>query len=140
MPKQKNTQNGFTLVELISVLVIVAVIGVTASSRFISNTAFELQEGRDQIVLAFRSAQQLAMTQVASVSFSSSASTIDVRQDGSSVILNGLQYPVALENDQRVSSRTFNFDRLGRTDAGTLTLSKSGTSVSISVSSSGFIQ
>lgn len=134
------TQRGFTLVELISVLIIVAVLGVIATSRFISNSSFELQEARDQVVLAFRSAQQLAMTQADSVSFQSTASSIDIRQDGSSVTVNGVQYPLSFSGNQSISTSVFSFDRLGRTDPGTMTLSNNGSSVSLSISSAGHIE
>ena len=140
MPLRRCQENGFTLVELVSILIIVAVIGVTASSRFISNSSFELQESRDQVLLAFRSAQQLAMTQSETVRFQSSASQIDVQQNGSSVLLNAVQYPLSLSNGSTVTSTTFDFDRLGRTDAGSLTVSKGGTSVALAISSSGHIQ
>lgn len=133
-------QRGFTLVELISVLIIVAVLGVIATSRFISNSSFELQEARDQVVLAFRSAQQLAMTQTGSVSFQSAASSIDIRQDGSSVTVNGVQYPLSFSGNQSISTSVFSFDRLGRTDSGTMTLSNSGSSVTLSISSAGHIE
>lgn len=134
------TQRGFTLVELISVLVIVAVLGVIATSRFISNSSFELQEARDQVVLAFRSAQQLAMTQAGSVSFQSTSSSIDIRQDGSSVTVNGVQYPLSFSGNQSISTSVFSFDRMGRTDSGTMTLSNNGSSVALSISSAGHIK
>ncbi len=133
-------QNGFTLIELIAVLVIVAALGATAVARFANNSVFELQASRDQVVSALLSAQQLAMVQNDAVRFSTQGNQLDILQDGTSVSIDGVVYPINLGSGQAITGADFDFDRLGQTQPATLTLSKSGELVTISVTATGFVQ
>jgi len=133
-------QNGFTLIELIAVLVIVAALGATAVARFANNSVFELQASRDQVVSALLSAQQLAMVQNDDVRFSTQGNQLDILQDGTSVSIDGVVYPINLGSGQAITGADFDFDRLGQTQPATLTLSKSGELVTISVTATGFVQ
>jgi len=55
------TNQGFTLIELVLILVIVAILGVTVSSRFLSGNTFNAAVVRDQIISLTRNAQQAAL-------------------------------------------------------------------------------
>ena len=137
---------GFTLVELVAVLLIVAVLASTASIRFLSNSTFQLQASRDQLVSAIKSAQQLAMIQADRVQLQTGPNGIDIQQDrdGSgnfssdeSVYMDGVQYPLVLKSSQTISNNSFLFDRLGRTSPGFVTLTQEGNAVTVTISSSG---
>lgn len=122
---------------------------VTAYSlpRLLDTDPQLVQSGRDDIVSALFSAQQLAMVRSNAVRLTTSASQVDIRFDangddtfavGESVNIAGLQYPLLLERGLTSSVATFNYDRLGRTTAGTITLSKGSVSGVVTISDSGY--
>lgn len=143
------TNKGFTLLELIAVLVLVGILAGTVSARLLPSDTFQLQSSRDQVVTAFFAAQQRAMAQTNSVRLSLvSPNQIDIREDTdgdgdfndeSSLRLGGTGYPVTLLSHQTISAAIFDFDRLGKTSASTLTLSQGSDSVNISVTATGYI-
>ncbi len=143
-------QAGFTLLELVAVMIIAAILAASAASKLFSNAPLELMATRDKVVAAFSSAQQLAMAQAVPVRFSTSSGRIDIRQDtntddvfsaSESVSIDGVQYPLPISTSQTMSAESFDFlNRLGRTSAGTITLSQDTSSVTISITTSGFIQ
>lgn len=140
-------QRGFTLVELITVMVLVAVLGSTVGSRFMSNSLLQIQGGRDQLVAAFFIAQQKAMAQVNPVQLLTFANTIDIRvdsnNDGSfssseSIVHAGTRYPLSVGGGVSFSNAIFNFDRKGFTAAGSVDVSKKTASVAVTVSGTGY--
>jgi prepilin-type N-terminal cleavage/methylation domain len=133
-------QQGFTLVELIAVLVIVGILSVSVLTRLVPSDTLQLQASRDTIVAAFYSAQQLAMTRRASVEVITSANQVDIQLGNASVSFGGVQYPVQLVNGQTLSAVTFAYDRLGHTTGAGLQLSQNGRVVSISVDASGYVR
>lgn len=56
-------QRGFTLIELIAVIILVGIISVTAASRLIGRTSFDAYLNRDQAIAIFRQVQTVAMNQ-----------------------------------------------------------------------------
>ena len=138
---------GFTMIELIAVMVIVGVVSVAAVGKFMSPDLYALQAARDQTILCIQGAQQLAMTQARSVRVLLSGSTLDVRKDanndgvfasGESVMLGAVTYPIALGQGVSVSATTLNFNSLGEVAASTITLSQQSRSLNITVSATGF--
>ncbi len=135
------------MIELVAVLIIIGLLAATATSTLIPSTSFQLQASRDQIVTAFFSAQQKAMTQLDPVAVFTSANQIDIRQDSNndgtftaseSVTVGGVTYPVALLANQTLTGATFQFDRLGYTTPGSVTLSQNGANVAINVTATGY--
>lgn len=134
-------QKGFTLVELITVIVIVSVLAVTARNMFGHSRSQELSTSRDLIVAAMFTAQQLAMSQTREVEVVLGGNRVDILLSDTSVAFAGVQYPIDLRPGQTVSNHTLEFDRLGRTTATDITLNQgAAASVTIEVSSSGFSQ
>lgn len=142
-------QNGFTFIELISILVIVSVISVTFLSRTTPTDTFQLQASRDQLVAAFFSAQQKAMVQTQAIQLSTSGQTIDIRQDTNSdgnfstepsLSIGGVTYPWSTRANQSFSDSTFVFNRLGQTTAGTVSVSMGENRVLVNVSATGFAE
>ena len=142
-------QRGFTLLEVISVLVLVAILATTAVIGSLPSRSFQLQSSRDQVITAFFGAQQHAMVQTFAVQLSISGNQIDVRADTNgdgdfsaeaSLRLSGVQYPFSLSANQTITPGNFVFNRLGQTQGATLTLGLSGASIDIQVSDSGFVR
>ena len=78
---------GFTLVELVTVLVIVGALAVTAVARFNPGT-FEARAAADELVAALRYAQEKSMTNTGAPPFQ-----IQVTGSGYSVTQNGVAIP-----------------------------------------------
>ena len=116
-------------------LILIAVLGTTAITRSLPSSTLQLQASRDTLVAAFFSAQQKAMSQTKAVRLITLSNSIDVRVDanndgnfsaGESANLGGTQFPLMLIADQSLTITQFDFDRLGRTNSATLTLSQGG--------------
>ena len=143
------TAKGFTLVELLAVIVLIGVLGAIVTSRLSSPSVFELQSSRDQLVAAFRSAQQLAMVQTDPVRFSTRDNQLQIIQDSNrdgvfsqveNITFDGIQYPLALDSNQVISAVDIDFDRLGRSASSAINLSQGSISVNVVVSSMGHIE
>jgi MSHA pilin protein MshC len=138
---------GFTLIELIAVLVILGVLSVAAIGRFLSPDLYALQAARDQTLLCIQAAQQLAMSQARSVRVILSGVSLDVRKDANnngvfasdeSVVLGAVTYPIALTQGVSISAVTLNFNSLGEVAASTVTLTQQTRSLTITISATGF--
>lgn len=55
--------DGFTIVELVTVIVVIGILGAIGASRFFDNTAFENRAYADQAKTVIRYAQKLAIAQ-----------------------------------------------------------------------------
>lgn len=117
-------QNGFTLVELISVIVILGIITVTVGPRFVGRSGFAEYALRDQIISIFRFAQQRAMYDHSGSCYrvvidgTVSSGTIQAQRD--TVSINN-EYNLGLNDDYEglgVDNQTIYFDGLGNTYLG----------------------
>ena len=142
-------QQGFSLIELIAVMVIISVIAVTAAVRLIPSSVFELQAARDQLVAALFYAQQKALYSPLSVRVITMGHSVDVRVDGNndgvfsateSIRFGAVQYPLELVGGISISSHTLNYNALGESPAASITLTRDTKVVAIAVSESGFAQ
>ncbi|WP_432383647.1 pilus assembly FimT family protein [Duganella sp. P38] len=59
----KRRQAGFTMVELITVIILMGILGAIGASRFFDDTAFENRAYADQAKAIIRYAQKLAVTE-----------------------------------------------------------------------------
>ncbi len=142
-------QQGFTLVELIAVMVMAGILAVAASQRLMSNHLQDLQAARDLTITCLHQAQQSAMAQEKDVRAILGSGSLDIRQDTNddgnfsadeSVTLGGTPYPLSLRTGVSITSHTLDFNRRGETSATNITLSKGPNTVTLSVSAMGFVR
>jgi MSHA pilin protein MshC len=132
----------------VAVLVLLGILSAVGMQRLVPTNTLRLQSHRDQVVAAFRAAQQRAMIQGDPVRLLTTATSLDVRQDADgdgtftsseSLTLGGVIYPLDLPGNQTLSVGQFDFDRLGRTAAGTITMTLGSDSVTVDVASTGYV-
>ncbi len=129
---------GFTLIELIAVLVIIGVISVSVTSRVTPTTLLQLQANRDVLISALFVAQQKAMSQQSTVQVTTSGSAVDITVGGSSIFSGGITYPLTLPGNVTLSSANITYDGLGHTDATSIVLSKDSDSATITITGTGY--
>jgi len=132
---------GFTLIELIAVIVILSIMSISVASRF-SGQGVSVQASRDDVIAALFYAQQIAMARDSAtnpIRLVTTATSVNVTENGTPLLHAGVQYPLVLGSGVSLSpASTLNFDKLGQTTASVFTLSRSGVSATITVSDSGY--
>lgn len=132
---------GFTLIELIAVIVLLAAISVGVMSRFV-DTGSAVQASRDDVIAALFYAQQVAMARDSTtnpIRVVTLSNSISVTENGSPLLSGSVQYPLVFDGGVSLTpATTLNFDKLGRTSASTFTLSRSGVTATVTVSDSGY--
>ena len=117
-------QRGFTLVELITIMVIVGILSVAVLPRFFDANTFQSRGFNDQIISSLRYAQKVAIAQHRFVCVTIAANTISLAQGATNACgtplpnLSGAgNYSVAAPTGVTVGAATFNFNALGRPSA-----------------------
>lgn len=133
---------GFTLVELITVMILVGIVSVTLFSRVGGINTAAVQGGRDDVIAALFFAQQTAMAR-SNIQVVVSATAISVTENGNPIVVGSDYYPLTMPTGITLSpSSTFSYDKLGRTTAGTITITGSGntagTTATIIVEATGY--
>ncbi len=134
-------QSGFSLVELIAVILILGALSVVVVPRFL-NLNTDLQASRDDLVAALFYAQQIAMARDSStnpVQLVTTSTTLSVTENAAALLNGGTQYPLSLPSGVTVTARTLNYDKLGRIPAATsFTLTRGADTLTVQVSGSGY--
>lgn len=126
---------GFSLIELLSVIVMLGIISFIALPKLrISDSS--VMTSRDMIVAALSHAQQIAMARdsaINPVTIVLTSSSIDIRENGSSINFPGVEYPFTLPNGVTISSGTgtLQFDKLGQTSATTISLNSGSALITV---------
>jgi len=132
-------QIGFSLIELIAVLIITSIIFIYIGDN-LGQRGLELQTARDDVVAGLFYTQQVAMARQSATNpiqfVSDGVSTVDVQENGASV--TGDPYPLTLPVGFSLPAATLTYDKLGRTTGTALALTGSGSSVVITIESSGY--
>ncbi len=132
------TQQGFTLIELITVMILVGIISVTLFSRLGSVNSANIQAGRDDLIAALFFAQQSAMAR-SNIQLILSTNSVSVTENGTPIKVHAQGYPLTLPSGVTVTPMTLTYDKLGRTTAATITLSATGgLTASITLEASGY--
>src|SRR5690606_22128071 len=124
---------GFTLIELIAVMILVGILSVALMSRVDSASSASVQAGRDSLVAALFFAQQVAMARGSS-ELRISGNSIEVRDENDNLIPG---YPLVLQGasfDPETPPTLLSYDRLGRTTGVDITLiNNAGVSATVTV-------
>lgn len=133
---------GFSLIELIAVMILLGILSITLFSRLGPVNSAAVQSGRDDIIAALFFAQQTAMMRSngGNIKLVLESNSVSVTENDVPIQLAG--YPLTLPTGVSASSHLFVFDKLGRTTAATIILTgsgnNSGTSAQIQVEASGY--
>lgn len=118
---------GFTLIELITVMILIGIVSVVLVSRVGSAGSAPIQSSRDDLIAALFFAQQQAMMR-RNISVVISVNSISVNENNVSIVVSANHYPLRLPAGVTVSPVTLAYDKLGRTTATDITLTGSGNS------------
>ena len=117
-------ERGFSLIELVTVLVVLGILAVVAVPRFAGKGGFAERAAQDQIITLARYAQQLAMARGASdtVTFILNGNSLQVAIDGAPTVLPGGTSTRRVFEHVAISNTSLTYSALGETAATTLTI------------------
>ena len=135
-------QMGFTLLELIAVLIITGILAVSASVRFTTSDV-DLQNAKSDLLAALIFARETAMARSdgsASIVVTTTSNSVDVRLNNSSISSTYEAYPLNLPSGVSISNGTgsLSFSALGEANAHSFTLTQGGFTETITVSGVGY--
>lgn len=133
---------GFTLIELIAVIILISILSVSVAPKFLGDDMAQLQAGRDDLVAALFYAQQIAMARDSAanpIQLATTANSVSVTENSTALLHAVTQYPLSLPSGVFLSPiTTLNYDKLGQTTATIFTLTKGSSTATVTVSASGY--
>ncbi len=130
-------ERGFTLIELITVVILVSIISVTLFSRLGSVNTANLQAGRDDLIAALFFAQQTAMAR-SNIQLILTNNSVSVTENGTPIVIHSKGYPLSFPSGVTTAAKILSYDKLGRTTATTITLNANSASALITVEATGY--
>lgn len=126
MTRRVKRQNGFTLTELVTIIIIVGLLSVVALPRFFDRNTFDGRGFHDQVISTLRQAQKIAIAQHRFVCVAFTANSITLTQGATSACGGALTSPTGVTpfvinspsaDVTLAGGVNFNFDFLGRPSA-----------------------
>lgn len=138
IPMQLNQARGFTLIELITVIILISIMSITLMSRLGNVNSATLQASRDDLIAALFFAQQTAMARNG-IQLVLATNSVSVTENGTPLIVHSKGYPLSFSSGVTASTANLTYDKLGRTTPTTITLTASGgASAVVTVEASGY--
>jgi len=133
-------ERGFTLIELITVIILVSIISVTLFSRLGNVSTANLQAGRDDLITALFFAQQTAMARSSNnIRVVLTADSVSVVEGTTPLVVHSQGYPLRFPSGVTAVAATLTYDKLGRTTPTTITLAGSNSAIAtVTVEASGY--
>ncbi len=116
-------QKGFTLVELIVVILLIGILSISIAPRFFAVSSYEDRKASDELRSALRHTQQLAMNRGGNIQLLLTATNLTVQQTDGTALRSPdghMPYVKTFPSNVTVSPvpSTITFDTLGRPNAG----------------------
>jgi MSHA pilin protein MshC len=127
----KKGEYGFTLLELITIIVLIGVISIVLFSRMDSTGTAPIQSSRDDLIAALFFAQQQAMMR-SNIKLVLTTNTISVEENNIPIKVTSNYYPLGVATGVTLTPITLYYDKLGRTTPTNITLTGSGNSSGVS--------
>lgn len=128
-------ERGFTLVELISVMILVGILSVVFLPRLAYINTAAVQGSRDDLIAALFFAQQASMARSSpsrTIRLQTTATQVTVTESVTSPSVSTKTiYSVSMHRGATLSIATLNYDKLGRTNAQNITVTGSGNSAGV---------
>lgn len=125
---QRKDQLGFTLVELITVMVIVGILAVAVLPRFFTVSDFEDRGSADQVKSLLRFAQKTAIAQHRNISVDISGSSAT---PNCTTTLAGVSLTCQVKSAVTVGAETHTFNALGQHTLGAAVITVAGVNITI---------
>ncbi len=127
----RKNEHGFTLLELITVMILIGVISISLFSRIGSTGSAPVQSSRDDLIAALFFAQQQAMMRPG-ITLVVASTTVSVNHNGNPIRISSDFYPLTFTRGVTATPVTLSYDRLGRTTAANIIVTGSGNSSGVS--------
>lgn len=124
----RNSQRGFTLVEMITVIVIVGILAVSVLPRFFTVSDFEDRGSADQVRSMLRFAQKTAIAQHRAISVVISGGAA---APNCTTTLAGASLTCQVKSGITAGAGTYTFNALGQRTSGAGSITVGGTSITI---------
>ena len=125
---------GFTLIELVTVILILGILAVAAAPRFFNRAGYDNRGFYDQVLATLRYAQKIAIAQRTTACVTFTANSVAITGVGPACA-TALSPAVSVSSSNASFSPTptaFNFNALGKpTPAQTITISGVASSISV---------
>lgn len=109
----KKISLGFTLIELVTVMILVGIISVVLMTRMGSTNTAAIQSGRDDLIAALFFAQQQAMMR-SEITLKLTANSVSVNENDNPIQVSSDFYPLAMPAGVSLPTLTLSYDKLGR--------------------------